>query len=302
MAKVKTDFLVIGSGVAGLSYALKVADKGKVLLISKTSLQENSTRYAQGGIAVVTDPADNVEEHIEDTLICGDGLCKREVVEMVVKEAPERIRELINIGVDFDRKKDGSYDLAREGGHSQNRISHYKDITGQHIEDALLKKVLTHPNITTRENAFAIDLITQHHLGELIKRTNKNIKCFGAYVLNLNTKQIDTILAKITVIASGGIGSVYLTSTNPAMATGDGIAMVYRAKGIIENMEFIQFHPTSLYNPGETPSFLITEALRGFGALLKNSKGEIWLDGLTMVPMMNCLLLKLQVAIPNSMS
>ena len=189
MAKIKTDFLVIGSGIAGLSYALKVADKGKVLLISKTGLQENSTRYAQGGIAAVTAPPDDVKKHIEDTLICGDGLCDREVVEMVVKEAPERIRELIDIGVDFDRKEDGSYDLAREGGHSQPRILHFKDITGKRIEDALLKKVVSHPNITTRENAFAIDLITQHHLGELIKRTNENIKCFGAYMLDLDSKR-----------------------------------------------------------------------------------------------------------------
>jgi len=276
--KTKTDFLVIGSGIAGLSYALKVADKGKVLLISKTSLKENSTRYAQGGIAAVTAPPDDVEKHIEDTLICGDGYCNRDVVEMVVREAPERIRELIKIGVDFDRNEDGTYDLAREGGHSQRRILHYKDITGQRIEEALLKKVVAHPNIITREGAFAIDLITQHHLGEMVKRSDKNIRCFGAYVLDLNSNRVDTILAKITVIATGGIGSVYLTSTNPAMATGDGIAMVYRAKGTIENMEFIQFHPTSLYNPGEKPSFLITEALRGFGALLKNSAGEKFMN------------------------
>ena len=272
--KVEIDFLVIGSGLAGLSFALKVADKGKVLLISKTSLEENNTKYAQGGIAAVTYSPDSFEKHIKDTLICGDGYCNREIVEMVINEAPDRINELIEMGVEFDRNKDGRFDLAKEGGHSEHRILHAKDTTGLSIEETLLQKVRAHPNIETREQAFAIDLITQHHLGKTVKRSYSDIECYGAYVLNTKSKDVYTVLAKITVVATGGIGSIYMTSTNPVAATGDGIALAYKAKGVIENMEFIQFHPTSLYNPGEQPSFLITEALRGFGAVLKNSAGE----------------------------
>ena len=272
--KVEVDFLVIGSGLAGLSFALKVADKGKVLLISKTSLEENNTKYAQGGIAAVMYSPDSFEKHIKDTLVCGDGYCNREVVEMVIKEAPDRINELIEMGVEFDRNQDGRFDLAKEGGHSEHRILHAKDTTGLSIEETLLQKVRAHPNIETREQAFAIDLITQHHLGKTVKRSHSDIECYGAYVLDTESKDVHTVLSKITVVATGGIGSIYMTSTNPVAATGDGIALAYKAKGIIENMEFIQFHPTSLYNPGEQPSFLITEALRGFGAVLKNSSGE----------------------------
>ncbi len=275
---IKKDFLVIGSGIAGLSYALKVADKGKVLLISKTSLEENNTKYAQGGIAAVTYQPDNIEKHVQDTLICGDGFCDRKVVEMVVKEAPLRIRELIEMGVQFDKKENGKFDLAREGGHTEHRILHQKDSTGLSIQKALLERVRKHKNIETREYWFAIDLLTQHHLGKLVKRTNSDIQCYGAYVLDLKKRRVSTVLSKITIIATGGIGSIYETTTNPVVSTGDGNALVYRAKGQIENMEFIQFHPTSLYNTGEKPSFLITEAIRGFGGKLKNSRGEKFMN------------------------
>ena len=275
---IKKDFLVIGSGIAGLSYALKVAEKGKVLLISKTSLEENNTRYAQGGIAAVTYPPDNTKKHTQDTLLCGDGLCDSKVVEMVIEEAPLRIRELIEMGVQFDKKKDGRFDLAREGGHTEHRILHQKDSTGVSIQKTIMERVKKHKNIETREYWFAIDLLTQHHLGKLIKRTNSGIDCYGAYVFDLKEGKVNTVLSKITIVATGGIGSIYETTTNPAVSTGDGIALVYRAKGQIENMEFIQFHPTSLFNPGEKPSFLITEALRGFGGILKNSKGEKFMN------------------------
>jgi len=268
------DFLVIGSGLAGLSFALKVADKGKVCVVTKSKINETNTSYAQGGIAAVTHESDSFEKHIQDTLICGDGLCNPEVVRMVVEEAPARIKELVGWGVMFDKTGEGSFDLAREGGHSEKRILHYKDITGAEIQRALVKQVYDHPNITVYENHFAIDIITQHHLGVLVKRYYNNIECYGAYVLDCESGQVKTILARVTLMATGGIGNVYHTTTNPPTATGDGIAMVYRAKGIVEDMEFVQFHPTALYNPGERPSFLITEALRGFGAILRNQNGE----------------------------
>lgn len=266
--------MVIGSGIAGLSFALKVADYGKVCIITKAKADESSTNYAQGGIAAVMVAPDTYEKHIKDTLIAGDGLCDEEIVRLVVTESTERIHELISWGTQFDKKKSGAFDLAREGGHSEHRVLHYKDHTGAEIERALLEAVHRHPNIELCENCFTIDLITQHHLGEEVTRRRIDIRCFGAYVLNKNTQEIDTYLSKITMLATGGVGNVYSTTTNPDVATGDGIAMVYRAKGKVDNMEFIQFHPTSLYNPGEKPSFLISEALRGFGAKLKNRQGE----------------------------
>ncbi|MDT8402129.1 MAG: L-aspartate oxidase [Bacteroidales bacterium] len=270
----KTDFLVIGSGIAGLSFALKAAEKGRVCLISKVELDESNTKYAQGGIASVMYQPDSFEKHIEDTIGAGHGFCNEEVVRMVVSEAPERIRELIDSGVKFDRDDTGRYDLAREGGHTEHRILHHKDNTGEVIEETLAAKVRSHPGIEIFEKHFAVDIITQHHLGEKVTRARKDIRCFGAYIFNTETREVSSFLSKITVLATGGIGNLYQTTTNPEIATGDGIAMIFRAKGLIENMEFIQFHPTSLYNPGERPSFLITEALRGFGAVLKNSEGE----------------------------
>ncbi len=268
------DFLVIGSGLGGLSYALKVAEKGSVCLITKSQLEETNTRYAQGGIAAVTYEPDSYEKHVEDTLIAGDHICNEEVVKMVVKEAPAQVQELIQWGTKFDKSSSGKYDLAREGGHSEHRILHHKDNTGEEIQRALSQQVRKHPNIDLYESHFAVDLITQHHMGKLVKRHMNDIKCYGAYVLNLESGKVIRILSKTTLLASGGAGHLYTTTTNPPIATGDGVAMVYRAKGIIENMEFVQFHPTSLYNPGETPSFLITEAMRGYGGILKNQMGE----------------------------
>jgi L-aspartate oxidase len=270
----RTDFLVIGSGIAGLTFALKAARIGKVSIITKASLEESNTRYAQGGIAAVFREPDNFEKHIQDTLIAGDGFCNEKVVRMVVNEAPERIKDLIKLGVSFDKNPDGSYDLAREGGHTEYRILHHKDNTGHAIQKVLTEKVRKDPNIEIFENHFAIEILTQHHLGEEIKRNHPGISCYGAYVADLVNPKVITFLSKVTVIATGGMGNVYQTTTNPEIATGDGVAMVYRAKGTIENMEFVQFHPTSLFDPNNRPSFLITEALRGYGAELKNLAGE----------------------------
>jgi len=268
------DFLIIGTGMAGMSFALKVADYGKVAILTKTKDEESNTKFAQGGIAAVTYHPDSYEKHIKDTLIAGDGLCKREVVEIVVAEAPARIKELINWGTAFDTKPDGHYDLAKEGGHSEHRILHHKDNTGEEIQQSLLKKIKAHPNIDLLDYHFAIDLITQHHLGYHVTRHQKDIECYGCYALDTRINKVITFLAKVVFLATGGIGNIYFTTTNPPIATGDGIAMAYRAKCLIENMEFVQFHPTSLYEPGKRPSFLITEAIRGFGAVLKTQKGE----------------------------
>jgi len=269
----KFDFLVIGSGLAGMSFALKVADKGKVALICKTTLDEANTFFAQGGIASVTDVAiDNFEKHIEDTLICGDGHCDRSVVERVVREAPAQIEQLIKWGVDFDKNKEGKFDLHREGGHSENRILHNKDNTGAEIQLSLVEQVVLHPNIKIFEHHFAIEILTQHHLGQIVTHHTPDIECYGAYIMNEKNRTISTFLSKVTLLATGGIGNVYLTTSNPVIATGDGIAMAHRARAIIKDMEFVQFHPTVLYNPTERPSFLITEAMRGYGAVLRDGK------------------------------
>ncbi|MGZ3937526.1 MAG: L-aspartate oxidase, partial [Flavisolibacter sp.] len=266
----QTDYLVIGSGIAGLTYALKVAtqcpDK-KVTVITKATPDETNTKYAQGGVAVVNDlENDSFEKHIEDTLIAGDGLCNREVVEIVVKEGPARVQELIDWGAEFDKDAEGDYKLGKEGGHSEFRILHYKDVTGKEMERALLDAVRQLPNIEMIHHCFVIDIITQHHLGYLVTKSTLDIACFGVYVLNQQTNRIEKILSKITLLATGGNGQVYRTTTNPSIATGDGVAMVYRAKGRIENMEFIQFHPTALYEVGKRgQAFLITEAVRGDG-------------------------------------
>lgn len=272
--KRKIDFLIIGSGIAGLSYALKVAQHGKVCMITKANEDESNTKYAQGGIAAVMYSPDSYEKHIQDTLIAGDGICDEEIVRMVITESTERVNELIAWGAKFDKTESGEYDLAKEGGHSEHRILHHKDNTGYEIERALLAAIHRHPNIEILDHHFAIDILTQHHLGKEVNSRTADIECYGAYVLNLRTKKIETILAKTILMATGGAGHVYSTTTNPTIATGDGVAMVYRAKGRIEGMEFYQFHPTSLYNPGESPSFLISEAVRGFGGILKTIDGK----------------------------
>lgn len=271
----QTDFLVIGSGIAGLSFALKAAQKGKVLVLTKVNAEETNTKYAQGGIAAVFNPeVDTYEKHINDTLIAGDGLCDREIVEIVIKEGPDRIRELIDYGTNFDKDKDGSYDLTREGGHSEKRILHYKDITGWEIERALLDAVSRNPNIEILTHYYAIEVITQHHMGIEISRDTKNVTCYGIYALDVTSGKVDKILSKMTLMATGGAGHIYSATTNPVIATGDGIAMIYRAKGKVRDMEMIQFHPTSLYNPGSFPSFLVTEAMRGEGGVLRDRNGR----------------------------
>ena len=253
------DYLIIGSGIAGMSFALKVARPGvKVALVCKTTLEEANTALAQGGVASVTNlEVDDFEKHIHDTMVAGDWLSKPEAVEQVVRNAPEQIRQLVQWGVDFDRKEDGTFDLHREGGHSEFRILHHADNTGFEIQQSLNRAVRENPNIDIYENHFAIEIITQHHLGKIVTRRTPDITCYGAYVLDIEAGRVDTFLSKITVVA-----------------TGDGIAMVYRAKGTVSDMEFIQFHPTALFHPGDRPSFLITEAMRGYGAVLRNLKGE----------------------------
>lgn len=269
------DFLVVGSGIAGLSFALKAAKHGKVLIVTKSNEDESNTKYAQGGVAVVVDKKeDSFEKHINDTLDAGDGLCDKEVVEIVVKEGPDRINEIIDYGTNFDKTNEGIFDLAKEGGHSEFRVLHYKDITGFEMERALLDQIHQNTNIEILTHHFALDLITQHHLGKFVDKSSTDIECYGIYALNTDTKEVDKILSKVTVMASGGAGHIYAITTNPTIATGDGVAMVYRAKGKVRNMEFIQFHPTALYNPGEYPSFLISEAVRGFGGILKRTNGE----------------------------
>ena len=223
----KFDFLIIGSGIAGMSFALKVAHKGKVALICKTELEEANTYFAQGGVASVTNTlVDNFEKHIEDTMIAGDWLSDRAAVEKVVKEAPSQIKELISWGVDFDKNEKGEFDLHREGGHSEFRILHHKDNTGAEIQDSLIRAVKQHPNITIFEKHFAIEILTQHHLGVTVTRQTPDIECYGAYVLDLKTGKVDTFLSKVTLMATGGVGAIYQTTTNPLGATGDGIAMV----------------------------------------------------------------------------
>jgi L-aspartate oxidase len=268
------DFLIVGSGIAGLSFALKAAKHGKVLIVTKSNEDESNTKYAQGGVAVVVDKQeDSFEKHITDTLIAGDGLCNKEVVELVVREGPERIAEIIAYGTQFDKTNTGIYDLAKEGGHSEHRVLHYKDITGFEIERSLLQEIHENPNIEILTHYFAVDLITQHHIGGFVNKKSDDIACYGIYALNTANGQIEKILSKITLMAAGGAGHIYASTTNPTIATGDGIAMAYRAKAKVRNMEFIQFHPTALYNPGEYPSFLISEAVRGFGGVLKRKDG-----------------------------
>lgn len=274
----KTDFLVIGTGIAGLTYALKVAqacpDKS-VVILTKTHSDETNTKYAQGGIAgVMNVNEDSFSKHIEDTLIAGDGLCNSTIVDVVVKEGVERIEEIISWGAQFDKQPDGDFKLGKEGGHSESRILHHKDVTGREMERALLEAIKKCNNIHLVSHCFVLDIITQHHIGYLVTKSTPDTECYGVYVLNLHSNKIEKIISRITLLATGGNGQIYRTTTNPSIATGDGVAMVYRAKGRIENMEFIQFHPTALYESSvKGHSFLITEAVRGEGAVLCNQDG-----------------------------
>lgn len=267
----KTNHLIIGSGIAGLSLAIQFAEefpKRKITIVTKNETEESNTKYAQGGIAVVLNKKeDSFEKHIQDTLIAGDGLCNKQVVEQVISEGPKCFHTLLNWGSDFDKTKEGSFDLGKEGGHSENRVVHHKDITGLEIERTLLRKVNSLENIKILRHYFALELITDHI------NTNTTI-CYGVSILNTQTHNTEIILADSTTIATGGIGQIYGHTTNPAVATGDGIAMASRAGADISNMEFIQFHPTALHENKKGSSFLISEAVRGFGAYLKTKKGE----------------------------
>lgn len=278
--EISTDFLVIGSGVAGLMFALKVADKGSVAVVTKKDICETNTSKAQGGVASVIDDADSFDSHIKDTLESGDGLCNLEVTEMVVSEGPKMIQELMNLGAQFDTMDDGSnkLDLGREGGHSTERIVHAADMTGREIQNVLVKKIKSHPNITVYENHIAIDLMTRStiiHKG-LIVTTSEN-ECTGAYILDRNTSKVKSFSARKTVLACGGAGKVYLYTSNPDIATGDGIAMAYRAGATVANLEFVQFHPTCLFHP-QAKNFLISEAVRGEGAVLRDAKGNTFME------------------------
>lgn len=274
---IKTDVLIIGSGIAGLFAALKVSQYADVTIVTKKEKTESNTNYAQGGIASVISSTDSFEKHIEDTLIAGAGLCNERIVKLMVEEGPDRINDLIDIGTQFSFK-DGSLDLALEGGHSMPRIIHAKDLTGKEIETALVKKINSLDNIKVIENTLAIELITEHNIYKMKSAVLANRKCYGAFVLDVSTGKVFKILAKAIILATGGVGQVYQHTTNPKIATGDGIAMGYRAGAKIANMEFIQFHPTTLYSASKSvlgdQSFLISEAVRGFGGKLLTKDGK----------------------------
>lgn len=272
-----TDVLVIGSGISGLSYALKIAQQRpdtKITIITKADTEESNTKYAQGGVAVVTDfKKDSFDKHIADTLRAGDGLCKLETVEVVVREGPERMREIVQWGAQFDKDGKKKYDLGREGGHTENRVVHFKDVTGAEIERALLKAIDKLPNVDLLNHHYVIDLITEHHIpNESFDKYNLN--CYGAYVLDLKKQKIKKMSAKITLMATGGCGHVYKNTTNPIIATGDGIGLAHRAKAKISHMQFIQFHPTAFYSKRPGQLSLISEAVRGFGAKLRTASDE----------------------------
>jgi L-aspartate oxidase len=269
----RTDFLILGSGIAGLSLAIKASTLGSVAIVTKKEKSESNTNYAQGGIAAVTDQTDSFDEHIQDTLICGGGLCKKDVVEFIVKEAPPRIQELIEWGVNFTKSETPPhlYDLGQEGGHHHRRVLHAKDLTGREIERALHEKVAALKNVHIYENHIGIDLIIQKDA------EGHTTNCLGAYVLDINNDKIHTYRAKYTILSTGGAGKVYLITTNPDIATGDGIAMAFRGGAHVANMEFIQFHPTCLFHP-EAKAFLISEAVRGEGGILKLKNGETFME------------------------
>ncbi len=273
---IQSDFLVIGTGIAGLTTALQAAQHGSVSIITKKQPNETNTNYAQGGIAAVFDESDSFERHVQDTLQAGAGLCHEDAVRLIVEQGPGRVRELFDLGVQFTQKANGQFDLGREGGHHGNRIVHVKDHTGRDVEQALLAAVKQNPRISLYENHVAVELITEHHIFSPHPQ-QVDLHCWGAYVLNVNDNRIERFLAKATILATGGCGQVYLHTTNPSIATGDGVALSYRAGARIANMEFMQFHPTSLYH-SEANSFLISEAVRGFGGILITKSGESFME------------------------
>ncbi len=277
--EIKTDFLVIGSGIGGLSFALKACEAGEVVVVTKKEDTESNTNYAQGGIASVFAKDDSFDLHVEDTLKAGAGLCNPQVVKKVVQAGPRCIEELIRIGVRFTKRrgKEEELDLGLEGGHSRNRVVHAADLTGKEVENSLLRAVKAKKNVKILEDHIAIDLITQHHIKDYQRKPGEKIKCWGAYVLDKEKNQVITCLSKITLLATGGAGRVYLHTTNPSIATGDGIAMAYRAGARVANLEFIQFHPTALYHQ-KGNSFLISEAVRGEGGILRLSSGETFME------------------------
>ncbi|MGH8048218.1 MAG: L-aspartate oxidase [Chthoniobacterales bacterium] len=270
------DFVVVGSGIAGLTFALKVAERGTVAIVTKRSLVDSNTAWAQGGVACVTSDEDSFELHIADTLNAGAGLCHEDAVRAVVTEGPERIRELVAFGLNFDEREaeDGTWelDLGKEGGHSKRRVLHVHDATGKEIEQTLAARAREHPQITILERHMAVDCITTGKLGYAMQNS-----CVGLYVLDETTGEVETIRTDVTVLATGGCGKVYLYSTNPDIATGDGVAMAWRAGATIANMEFVQFHPTCLFNP-KAKSFLVTEAVRGEGGILVDARGRRFMD------------------------
>ncbi len=276
---VQSEFLVIGSGVAGLIFALRAAEVGRVVVVTKKAAMESNTNLAQGGIAAVFDTEDSFALHVQDTLASGAGLSRREVVELVVREGPARIRDLVDYGVAFSGhdQRAGAFDLGREGGHSRNRIVHTADMTGREVERALLEKARNHPQIAFYENHIAIDLITfSTRMKRGLVTTTHEAHCCGAYVLDRATNQVKAFGARIVLLATGGAGKVYLYTSNPDIATGDGIAMAYRAGATVANLEFVQFHPTCLYHP-EAKNFLISEAVRGEGGTLRDARGRAFM-------------------------
>jgi len=265
-----SDFIVVGSGLAGLNFALKVAEHGRVVIITKKSIEDSNTRRAQGGIAAVTSIEDTFERHISDTLEAGAGICQEDIVRLCVEHGPEAIKHLVKMGVSFTKRNDvDDYDLGKEGGHTKRRVLHVDDLTGKAIEDAMVAKAKQHPNIEVFEDHIAVDLIMKHKL----TRDKRDRVCLGVYALDNKTGEVKTFASPITLLATGGAGKVYLYTSNPDVATGDGLAMSYRAGARIANMEFYQFHPTCLYHP-KAKSFLISEALRGEGGILRRVTGE----------------------------
>ncbi len=272
--KLTADFLVIGSGIAGLSYALKVADKGSVLLVTKRQIDYTATSLAQGGIAAVASEQGDFASHVEDTMVAGADLSHPDIVDLTVRKGPQAIADLISWGVEFSRNDQNEYDMTREGGHSQRRIFHAKDATGREIERALVAAATRHPAIRILENHIAVDLITEAKIRQTSVDENR---CLGAYVLDIEQQEVITIGARFTVLATGGAGKVYLYTCNPDVATGDGVAIAWRAGAAVANMEFMQFHPTTLYHPKAKP-FLISEAVRGEGAILRRRDGTAFMN------------------------